>query len=200
LPGKESPHGVEGLVLKPNPPVLDRDVQDFIHIADPHVLRKDGRYHMWYTSFSREAKSTRTHLAIAYATSDDGIRWTKHGIVLKPELPWEVARGEPNVGRPYVIWTNRRFEMFYDAVKDDDNPDKNTAMGVGFAWSNDGKVWRKEPQPVFVTNYSRGERRGLHIGGGVLLKNGMYHLYYVGADPDWQRYSINLATSPLHKP
>lgn len=194
LPASESPHGAEGLVLKPNPPVVDRDAWDFINVADPHVLKKDGRYHMWYTSMVREAKANRVYYAIGYATSDDGIRWTKHGPVLKPDLPWEVQRKEPSVGRPYVLWTGARFEMFYDAMVDDDNPDKNTAIGVGFASSTDGRVWRKEAQPVFVTNNGRGERRGLYVGSAVLLRDGTYYLYYPGADPDWQRYNINLAT------
>lgn len=188
----ESPYRIEGLVLRPDPPA-DRDMSDLLAVTDPSVLVKDGRYHMWYTSMARVAREDRTYFGIAYATSEDGIRWTKHGLVMRPDLPWETARKEPSVGRPYVIWTGTRFEMFYDAMKEDDNPQKNTAAGIGFAWSADGRVWTKDPAPVFQSNHGANERKGIIVGSGVLLRGGAYYLYYPAADPDWNRWVFNLA-------
>lgn len=194
LPASESPYKKEGLVLMPNTPKEGGDQWDIIHISDPHVLVKDGTYHLWNTSFSWKEKENQSYLAISYATSNDGIHWTKHGHVLKPNLPWETARKEAHLGRPYVFFRDGKYEMFYDAVKEDDNPTQNTAMGVGFATSTDGKTWTKAGDPVFVTNNGTGEKKGIIIGSGFLLKDGAYSMYYAGADPDWDHWAFNLAT------
>lgn len=197
LPAGESPHGVAGLVLKPNPPVIDGDAWDFIHVADPHVLLRNGTYHMWYTSFAREHRTNRTYLTVGYATSPDGIRWTKHGHVIKPDQAWESARSEPHVGRPYVLWTGARFEMFYDAVDAGSTVRAGElSAGVGYAWSTDGKNWSKESTPIFVTNRGRGERAGMMIGTAVLLIDGRYRMVYGGYDPDEHHTVFNLATAP----
>lgn len=193
LPAEESPFGAEGLVLKPDTPALDRETCDFINVADPHVLYHNGEYHLWYTSMCIVPAEGRGYFSIAYATSSDGIHWNKEGVVIKPDQPWETARTEAHVGRPYVLWANNRFEMFYDAVKDDDNPMKNTSAGVGFAFSLDGKNWIKHPAPILTGDGSAGESRGMIIGTGVLYKDGKYNLYYPGADPNWDRFTINLA-------
>lgn len=39
------------------------------------ILREDGMYHMWYTGY-REDPSTELHLG--YATSPDGLQWTRY--------------------------------------------------------------------------------------------------------------------------
>lgn len=194
LPAEESPHGAAGLVLKPDPPALDHEACDFINVADPHVLFHNGNYHLWYTSMCIKPTEGKGYFSIGYATSKDGIHWLKQGTAIKPDLDWETARPEAHVGRPYVLWVNNRFEMFYDAVKDDDNPMKNTSAGVGFAVSGDGRTWLKHPAPILMGDGSSGEAQGMIIGTGVLYQDGKYYLYYPGADPNWDRFTINLAT------
>ena len=190
LPAGESPYGKEGLVLMPNPSGDADGVWDFLSVADPSVVRQGGRYHLWYTSAS--VKHGRSFFAIAHATSEDGVHWTKHGQVLRPDQPWETARPEARVGRPTVVWRQDRFEMFYDAVSPSDE-----SAGVGFAWSEDGTTWHKAPGPVFATNNGPGEKKGLAIGSGVLVQDGRYHLFYPGQDPDGNRLVLDLATAPV---
>lgn len=195
IPASESPYGIEGLVLKPNTPLLGQDNWDLINVSDPHAVFANGIYHLYYTSMSFTARPEQTYFAIAHATSNDGIRWTKQGHVVKPDLEWERGGPEPNVGRPSVIWNGDRFEMFYDATAKSDNPNRNTVRGVGFAWSQDGNVWNKTSAPVFTPNHSAGERLGMLIGAGALLQAETYYLYYLGADASWDLQVMNLATS-----
>lgn len=198
LPASESPYRQEGLVLKPDELKTDRDVWDFANVADPQVIKKDGQWHLWYTSIQHKANAENTTGAIAYATSSDGIHWTKHGPVLQAALDWEKMRKDPGMGRPYVLWNNNRFEMFYDATREDtSNPLDNTSAGVGFAWSTDGRTWHKNAQPTLTTNNGKGEKRGIMIGVAALVKDGTYHLFYPGADPDHNHFVINLATGVL---
>lgn len=191
LPAKESPHGVEGLVLKPTVPDMANDPTDLIHVADPHVIVKGDTWHMWYTSFSFDSKRQKTYLAIAYATSKDGIRWEKHGHVVKPDQKWETARDEHHLGRPYVQWTGKRFEMFYDAM----TAEGETSAGVGFAVSDDGRTWKKAGDPIFTSNYGKGESKGLMVGTAFYVSGGVYHLIYGGYDPDIHHVVFNHAAS-----
>lgn len=188
LPAEESPHGVAGLVVKPDPP-KEGPNWDLIHVSDPHVVLRDGTYHLWYTSFSFDDKP---YLAISYATSRDGIRWEKHGHAIKPELEWETARAnEPHLGRPYVQWTGKRFEMLYDCVA----AEGDGSAGVGFAWSEDGRAWTKADAPVFTGNGGAGERAGLMIGTAWFEKDGRTELIYGGYDPDVHHVVFNRASA-----
>jgi len=193
LPLAESPYGQEGLVLAPNAPADGNNLWDAASVVDPHVLKVGDKYHMWYTSRCLDSGKSSPYYSISYAVSDDGVRWEKHGPVIKPEAAWETGAEEPGVGRPYVIWRNNRFEMFYDATKRDDNPLKNSMAGIGYAVSDDGVHWKKEMDPVFVPLGGKGEAKGVIVGGAVLYKDTERFLYYTVADPDWQNFKIHLA-------
>lgn len=194
LPASESPYGVKGLVLKPNPPQPSGSQWDLIHVADPHVLVKDGIYHMWYSSFSWDEAAQKSYITISYATSKDGITWEKYGHIFKPDLSWETDRPEAHVGRPYVFFRNGRFEMFYDAAAKVKIGENDLSAGTGFAFSLDGKTWTKEQEPIFTSNYGKGEKLGIMIGSGYFLKDSVYYMYYPGLDPDEYHFAFNLAT------
>jgi predicted GH43/DUF377 family glycosyl hydrolase len=195
IAASESPYGQTGLVLGPNPVKLDEDIADFLHVGDPSVVVADGTYHLWYTSMGHKAGAEGVYAAIAYATSKDGIAWEKHGQVLMPDQAWETGRPEASVGRPSVAWTGKRFEMFYDALKDgDDNPSQNTSAGIGFAWSADGKTWSKSGEPALKWKRGKGETRGMLTGPHAMRDGDGYRLYYPAAEGDWDTMGINLAT------
>ena len=68
-------------------------------VEDAIVLQADGAYHLWYAGHS-ETGSRR----IGYATSPDGVSWTKHADnpVLEPgpEGAWDVRGVRPGA----VLW------------------------------------------------------------------------------------------------
>jgi hypothetical protein len=194
LPAAESPHAQDGLVLTPNPVAAGEDLWDFLHVSDPFVLKANGAYHMWYTGMAHEAGTEGVYFSVGYATSSDGINWYKQGHVLAPDQPWETARSEASVGRPAVLWTGERYEMFYDAVQADDNPAQNTSAGVGFAWSADGKAWEKMAGPVFTWKKGRTERAGMATGVAAVPMEGEYRLYYPAGTAEWDQLGISLVT------
>lgn len=185
IPASDSPYTIEGLVLKPNQPAnVAIDMDDFVHIADPHVVFRNNLYHLWYTSVTHKANSQKVGMSIGYATSTDGITWTKKGIVIQPTQAWEKQFDSASIGRPYVLWDNQsnQFEMFYDAIKlDTSNVLENSCPGIGYAVSTDGMNWTKSPNnPIFITNNGAGETKGFIVGCGVVLVNNIYYLYYPG--------------------
>lgn len=201
LPAAESPYTEAGLILRPNRIDIEMpDQWDFIDIGDPFVVQAGGQYHMWYTSMGYVAGTEGLFQAIAYATSTDGVLWTKHGHVLAPELAWETGRPEASVGRPSVLWNGERFEMFYDAGKDDQNPGQNSSAGIGFAWSPDGKAWERLPEPVLTGKRGKAEARGMLTGVTAARTPEGYVVHYPAADPDWDHTVINMATGAVELP
>jgi len=107
---------------------------------------------MWYTGRS----NTGTDLgsaAIGYATSTNGINWTKRetndGLIFSGTNTWE-QRG---VTTPYVIQDGSKFNMYYSGYSAAGGASIN--VGVGFAVSDDGITgFTRNPEPSMVKEQS----------------------------------------------
>ncbi len=115
---------------------------DASYTVSPKVLFDGQTYRMWYQG------GTATTTGIGYATSTDGITWRKHnGPVLTPGPAgaWDSAQ----VALGSVIWNGTSFLMWYSGS----DTTTNTAGAVGFATSQDGISWTKDPHnPILSTS------------------------------------------------
>jgi hypothetical protein len=129
-----SPDGVVW-TKHPQNPVLTAGAEgapDDADVVSPHVLYQNGLFHMWYAGRGETNQ-------IFYATSPDGVQWTKHPnnpvLDLGGNYDWD--NGE--IAAPSVIWTGARFEMWYQAYS------RGTLKHyIGHAWSLDGYTWTKD--------------------------------------------------------
>ena len=103
------------------------------------VAKIDGTYNMWYTGY-KGYDEAGIEVAIGYASSPDGIDWTKdttNNPVLTKDTGWE-AEG---VGAPWVIYSGRTYRMWYSGL------DTNFDPTLGYAYrtppediNGDGRV------------------------------------------------------------
>ena len=103
------------------------------------VAKIDGTYNMWYTGY-KGYDEAGIEVAIGYATSPDGIDWTKdttNPVLTKEGTGWE-AEG---VGAPWVIYSGRTYRMWYSGL------DTNFDPTLGYAYrtppedvNGDGRV------------------------------------------------------------
>lgn len=114
--------------------VLDVSLEgaDDENVLSPHVLIRNGGYHMWYSG-----RGDRNQ--IFYATSTDGIQWTKHPsnpvVTLGGDIEWD--NGE--IAAPSVLVSGTGYEMWYQGYS------RSTLQRyVGHATSPDGVVWTKD--------------------------------------------------------
>jgi len=145
-------------------PVLDLGVADSWDdesVASPCVLYDGNIYKMWYGGNG----------LIGYATSPDGITWTKHdGPVL--EIGSEGSWDDYLTIIPKVVFLENRHMMFFSGY------DGEHGFSIGCARSPDGIVWTKEEDfnPILEASYSW-EDNQLYTGD-VLMVNNMFEMWY----------------------
>lgn len=108
------------------------------------TVKKDGVWHMWYTGqVFRKGSGREGWSRIGYATSKDGIRFTRvrKDPVMVPELEFE----KTSVMNPYVRWDAKRgvWRMWYAAGE---IYEPNV---LSYAESRDGLTWEKRKNPIF---------------------------------------------------
>jgi predicted GH43/DUF377 family glycosyl hydrolase len=168
-------------VLEPSEEGWD---SEHYYFDDPTIVKRDGVYHMWYSS-AENLRGNETFW-IAYATSPDGIAWTKHGSVLGPGAGgrW-MAKGASG---PTVIDDQGVFKMWFVG---ENNP-YNYHHGIGYATSRDGTTWEVDVDPVLPTNASLAAT----WHPAVLKKDALYYLFTgVTTSPNGYPMDIALFTS-----
>ncbi|MCP2604900.1 hypothetical protein NLC29_01925 [Candidatus Aminicenantes bacterium AH-873-B07] len=157
-------------VLKIGPP---GSWDDSILICQSIIFDKDENiYKMWYVG-----GNSKGVFGIGYATSYDGIHWTKYpgNPVLKVTEPWEGTLLEAQS----VVKTFKGYMMWYGALNV-----KTDRANIGLAISPDGIHWTKySGNPVFKPGNPK-DWDGYSVDTpDVVYKDGMFHMWYMG----WKR-------------
>lgn len=181
---------IDGLTwLVSTPLVFDLPLQSWESggVGAPSVIfiASQNIYYLWYVS--RGQYNSLTKWRIGYATSPDGINWTKHPFpVLEASTDWEGW----DVGNPSVLFdeTTGIYEMFYHGD-----------FGIGRATSPDGINWTKDPvNPILKPTIGTFDTKRV-FNPYVLKKDGIYYMWYTGIDAE-NKWQIGLATSQLLPP
>lgn len=119
-------------------PVLVRgpDPWDADSIGNPEVVYDGTNFRMWYTGHAGDYRHS-----IGYATSPDGVTWSKHGgnPVLEPSpAGWD----DWGVNDPAVWFDGTTYHLWY-----------GSGSAIGYAESADGTAWTKHPEPVLETGW-----------------------------------------------
>jgi predicted GH43/DUF377 family glycosyl hydrolase len=103
-----SPDGLEWTRYAQNPVLVQEQSWETARVHAPCVLRVSGQYQMWYSA------STASATRMCYASSPDGITWTKSpGNPLMPSsLAWEAQ----SKMHPAVLFDGRDYRMWYTGV------------------------------------------------------------------------------------
>lgn len=171
-----SPDGVTW-TRHPGNPVLvaDDETWEGDLVEDPFVRAEGGAFKMWYGN----------QTSIGYATSPDGVAWTKHPAPVLDPNPNPLAWDSVAVGAPSVIKPGAQYIMAYQGLDD------SGVWQIGLATSSDGTAWVRQGDPVLGPgdpgdfDESFVQRPDLAYAGGV------YHLLYRGLPT----FKIGVATS-----
>ena len=150
------------------------------------VVFLNGTYHLWYAATNSQSLASNPYWRIGYATSPDGIAWTKHpnNPVIVKTTDWEYD----NMMYPYVLFEDGKYKMWY-----------GTGTGDGctryvYAESTNGYEWTKpaDKNPVYTVPGTEGSFDRYYLSGHTHIRDGnMYKIWYSGYDGEW---SIGYAT------
>jgi hypothetical protein len=122
----------------PGNPVLNVGLPgtwDDTHVAAPSVLYDGSTYRLWYDGNDGSIRR------IGYATSLDGIEWTKYSgnpvFGLGPSGSWDDSMAT----HPTVVYDGSIYHMWYAGSHAYD-------IGLGYASSSDGITWTRYHDPV----------------------------------------------------
>ncbi len=158
-------------------------------LEGPSVIKDGNLYKMWYCGYDAVADGNGTdgNANIGYATSTDGINWTKYAgnpIITTVANTWESI----NVQDPHVIKQDNQYYMWYGGGSSDSSYNQE----VGFALSSDGISWTKSPANPVLTRGNIGDwDSNLSSFPSVLLDNGQYKMWYTGRDEEPTNSSLD---------
>jgi hypothetical protein len=194
-----STNGVSWQKYGGNPvlPVGQAGSWDAEYVGHPEIVFVDSLYHMWYGG-----SVDLTSFRIGYASSHDGINWTKYDDTLTTNLLY--AQSDPVLplgdsgdwdSATHAGWSiffdGDSFNMWYGGC---DNANYING-GFGYAKSVDGINWIKYAgNPIF--SGSVGSWDSLRVTVPFVIVDGSdYKMWYQGNDgsPNWR---IGYATSP----
>jgi len=149
------------------------------------IILEGATYKMWYLGLSGNFV-----FRIGYATSSDGIQWTKHPnnpvLDVGPPGSWE----ESIVFTPDVHFDGQTYHMWYNGFN-------RTDARIGHATSPDGISWTKNPANPIINPGVPGtweSREASHPR--VLFDGNARKMWYIGSD-DQINIRIGYANTPL---
>jgi uncharacterized repeat protein (TIGR01451 family) len=133
------------------------------------VISDSGLYKMWYTG--RDSSGVRR---IGYATSPDGVTWTKDGSNPVLDVGASGSWEDEDVSGPTVIKEGGTYHLWYTG-------DDGITPRIGHATSSDGIHWTKDSANPVLDIGPPGDWDWLYVyGPNVVAYGGTYLLWYSG--------------------
>ena len=145
-------------------------------IEGPSVLKDGSIYKMWYTGYDLTNGKVNT----GYATSSDGIVWTKYSgnpVLHIGSVGWDTYK----IQDPQVVKIGNIYHMWYGG----DSQDSIYGQETGYAYSSDGINWTKSLlNPILKKGTAGLWDANTASFPAVILDNGILKMWYTGKDVD----------------
>ncbi|MBZ5856111.1 glycoside hydrolase family protein [Flavihumibacter profundi] len=139
-----------------------------------YILKEDSLYHMWYTGY-RDKGDTVMHLG--YATSPDGLTWTRYGGNPLLKTDWVEDMTVIKSGSSYYMFAEGRNDIAHMLISTD-----------RIHWTEQGNL---------DIRYTNGKplSEGAYGTPAIWLENGKWYLFYERGDMGiWLATSTDLKT------
>lgn len=190
--------------LSPKNAVFERSSNkedwDSASTETPAVVVFKGTYYLFYTAYSNMADPST--YKVGYATSPDGITFTRQGIAVEPTDP----KGQPNftfnqylAGEPAPVIFNGKLYLYFTTLGVDNVSAMATLETIGLITTNDGTTWTKPVQTLIPDQklYPRKDGWMGYSTPHAIVLGGKMHLFFDLANeiPKWHQERIHHAVS-----
>lgn len=193
---KWNPHSLNPVLV----PSEDSTQFDADGVETPCVIYdiqapKNERYKMWYAGRNAKCKPINDH-KIGYATSPDGINWTKYSTFLIEAGPAE-SWFNGFVSNPEVKKVNNTYKMWFTAPDLVLNGQETDGHGnIGYAVSNDGLNWTIHPTPVLKAGEQNNWDKASIAEPCIVIVDNRYYMFYSALDQwDQENFQVGFAHS-----
>ena len=136
------------------------------------VIYDGGVYRMWYTGRGAPGASSR----IGYATSPDGITWTKYAGNPVLDVGAAGSWDAQSVVEPTVVRSGSGYKMWFRGRRPD------FSGGIGYAISPDGSTWTRYAGNPVIADAPAPAWDYSAYGPSVIFDGTLYHLFYSGGN------------------
>jgi hypothetical protein len=136
------------------------------------ILVEGGVYKLWYHGGGYFASGTTNRIGaarIGYATSPDGLTWTKHASNPVLDVGPPGAFDDEQVAESRIVKLGSGYRMYYTGANAN-----SKRKSLGMATSADGIAWTKDGRNPILNS----DRWGNFWGGGFFYENGIWHLWH----------------------
>lgn len=168
-------------------------------VETPAVVLFNGTYYLFYTGYSTQGDSST--YGVGYATSSDGISWTRsatHWMGTDPSGPPNLDFNQYFVAEPAPVVFNNKIYLYFTSMGADLGLG-TTLQSIGLVTSSDGVTW-DTPQQVLTPDQLQYPRASGWIGYSTphaAMLNGQVHLFVDVANetPSWKQIKLHHALS-----
>ncbi len=161
-----SSDGINWTQYAGNPVLRHGTGWESVAISDPMVIKDGSTYKMWY-----QGGEPGSQHRIGYATSPDGINWTKYAgnPIFIPEAlgTWAI--------NPFILKEGSLYKIWYG----DAGGSPGGSIRIFYATSTDGINWVKYPTNPVITNAGGFDWQHA-LGPWIINDNGDYKMWYTG--------------------
>jgi predicted GH43/DUF377 family glycosyl hydrolase len=151
-------------------------------LSSMYVLKDGDTLRMWYADDGLGISG------LGYASSTDGINWSKceENPVLRPGLSGEWD--DEGIIVPSVIHEDGKYRLWYWGVGE---PQFGYPWQTGFAMSDDGINWTKDPNPVLQVGNSGEWDEDLAVAYDIFkINDSTYKMLYLGGDLEEAHFGL----------
>lgn len=159
------------------------------HLASPIVIEDGDTLRMWFAG----GDYTSVGMVVGYATSLDGIHWTRYGTpVIVRDKEWNKGGVLPGP----VIKEDGLFKMWLKGgIGHYGYPDNTTKWRTGYATSTNGIHWTVNDEPALEHGGSDAFDESSAVAGSVVRSDNTYEMWYSGFRGRGIGASLGFATS-----
>lgn len=161
-------------------------------LEGPSVIMDGGVLKMWYAGYDVvvDGQTTDGKVNIGYATSYDGITWTKYSgnpVLTTSVSDWDLLY----VQDPHIIKKDNIYHMWFGGT--DTELYGGYGQQTGYAYSSDGINWTKSPlNPVLKKgNFNEWDHNLASFPSVIFDDDGILKMWYTGRDKDSLPANLN---------